>query len=56
MESFDQLSLAPSVKKGVDAAGYRRPFPIQAQAIGPLLDGRVEIGRASCRERVWIPV
>ena len=46
MDSFDQLSLAPSVKKGVDAEGYRRPFPIQAQAIGPLLEGRNLIGQA----------
>jgi ATP-dependent RNA helicase DeaD len=34
------------VKKGVDSAGYRRPFPIQAQAIGPLLEGRNLIGQA----------
>ncbi len=46
MDSFDALSLAPAVKKGVDAAGYRRPFPIQAQAIGPLLEGRNLIGQA----------
>ncbi len=30
----------------MDAAGYRRPFPIQAQAIGPLLEGRNLIGQA----------
>ena len=46
MDSFDELKLNPSVKKGVDASGYRRPFPIQAQAIGPLLEGRNLIGQA----------
>jgi ATP-dependent RNA helicase DeaD len=34
------------VKRGVDSAGYRRPFPIQALAIGPLLEGRNLIGQA----------
>ncbi len=46
MDSFEQLELAPPVKKGVNAAGYLRPFPIQAQAIGPLLEGRNVIGQA----------
>ena len=30
----------------MDSAGYRRPFPIQAEAIGPLLEGRNLIGQA----------
>ena len=46
MESFGELQLSPAVKKGVDSAGYRRPFPIQEQAIGPLLEGRNLIGQA----------
>ena len=46
MDSFDEFKLNPSVRKGVLSAGYRRPFPIQAQAIGPLLDGRSLIGQA----------
>jgi ATP-dependent RNA helicase DeaD len=46
LESFDELRLRPAVRKGVDAAGYRRPFPIQAEAIGPLLEGRNLIGQA----------
>ena len=46
LESFDELRIKPVVKKGVDAAGYRRPFPIQAEAIGPLLEGRNIIGQA----------
>ncbi|QQG48774.1 MAG: DEAD/DEAH box helicase [archaeon] len=46
MDSFMELHLSPAVRKGVDEAGYRRPFPIQAQAIGPLLEGRNLIGQA----------
>jgi ATP-dependent RNA helicase DeaD len=46
MESFEELSLALPVKRGVLGAGYLRPFPIQAQAIGPLLDGKSLIGQA----------
>jgi len=46
LESFDGLRLNSAVRKGVDAAGYRRPFPIQAEAIGPLLEGRNLIGQA----------
>jgi ATP-dependent RNA helicase DeaD len=46
LDSFSELRLNPSVQKGVDSAGYRRPFPIQEQAIGPLLDGRNLIGQA----------
>jgi ATP-dependent RNA helicase DeaD len=46
LENFDGLRLRPVVKKGILAAGYLRPFPIQAQAIGPLLEGRNLIGQA----------
>ena len=46
MDSFEELQLSSEVKKGVSAAGYRRPFPIQEQAIGPLLKGRNLIGQA----------
>src|SRR5712692_3247398 len=46
MDSFNELRLSPSIRKGVDSAGYRRPFPIQEQAIGPLLEGRNLIGQA----------
>ena len=46
VDSFDELRLSPAIKRGVDAAGYRRPFPIQAEAIGPLLEGRNLIGQA----------
>jgi len=44
MDSFEELKLAPQVRKGVLSAGYIRPFPIQAEAIGPLLEGRNLIG------------
>lgn len=46
MDSFQELSLSPAVRKGVLSAGYMRPFPIQAQAIGPLLEGKSLIGQA----------
>ncbi len=46
MDSFEELRLSQPVKKGILSAGYLRPFPIQAQAIGPLLDGRSVIGQA----------
>jgi ATP-dependent RNA helicase DeaD len=46
LNSFDELQLAPPVRKGVRAAGFIRPFPIQAQAIGPLLEGRNLVGQA----------
>jgi len=46
LDSFNELDLAPAIRKGVDAAAYRRPFPIQAEAIGPLLQGRNLIGQA----------
>ncbi|MDE1853484.1 MAG: DEAD/DEAH box helicase [Thaumarchaeota archaeon] len=46
MDSFNELQLHPAIKKGVMSAGYLRPFPIQAQAIGPLLEGKSLIGQA----------
>lgn len=45
-ESFDGFKLSPAVRKGVGSAGYRRPFPIQERALGPLLEGRSLIGQA----------
>lgn len=46
MNSFDEFQLHPAIRKGVMASGFIRPFPIQAQAIGPLLEGRNLIGQA----------
>ncbi len=46
MENFSELELSPEVLRGVDAVGYRKPFPIQERAIGPLLAGRSIVGQA----------
>ena len=46
MNSFEELRLRPDIRKGVMAAGFIRPFPIQAEAIGPLLEGRNLMGQA----------
>jgi ATP-dependent RNA helicase DeaD len=46
LDTFDALPIRPDLLKGVHAAGYLRPFPIQAQTIGPLLERRDLIGQA----------
>lgn len=46
MDSFQELELDPLLLKGLNAAGFTKPFPIQAQAIGPLLAGGDVIGQA----------
>ncbi len=46
MENFSELELSPEVQRGVDAVGYRKPFPIQERAIGPLMAGRSIVGQA----------
>ncbi len=46
MNSFEEMDLDPELLKGVRAAGYEKPFPIQQLAIGPLLSGRNVIGQA----------
>ncbi|MDG6988118.1 MAG: DEAD/DEAH box helicase [Nitrososphaerota archaeon] len=46
MSSFEVLPLRPNILKGVLAAGYIRPFPVQAQAVGPLIDGKDFVGQA----------
>jgi ATP-dependent RNA helicase RhlE len=43
---FSRLGLAAEVLRGVRAAGYTEPTPIQAQAIPPILAGRDLIGCA----------
>jgi len=40
------MDLHPLLLKGVRAAGFEKPFPIQELAIGPLLSGRSVIGQA----------
>jgi ATP-dependent RNA helicase DeaD len=46
MNSFEEMDLHPLLLKGVRAAGFEKPFPIQELAIGPLLSGRSVIGQA----------
>ncbi|HCP48181.1 MAG TPA: DEAD/DEAH box helicase [Deltaproteobacteria bacterium] len=38
--TFSDLDLHPALQSAVAAEGYTHPTPIQAQAIGPVLDGR----------------
>ncbi len=44
--SFSRLGLAPEVLRGVRAAGYTEPTPIQSQAIPVILAGRDVVGCA----------
>ncbi len=44
--SFDELHLSPEVMKGIADMGWETPTPIQAQAMGFLLDGRDIIAQA----------
>jgi ATP-dependent RNA helicase DeaD len=46
LESFRELKLSPEVLRGVDSVGYRKPFPIQEKAIGPLMAGKSIVGQA----------
>ena len=46
MKSFSELELSPEILKGVDSVGYRKPFPIQEKAIGPLMAGKSIVGQA----------
>src|SRR5690606_39287124 len=61
--AFSALGLNDALAFSVAEKGYLEPTPIQAQAIPLVLEGRdvigsaqtgTEIGRASCRARVWI--
>jgi ATP-dependent RNA helicase RhlE len=44
--AFSRLGLSPEVLRGVRAAGYTEPTPIQVQAIPPILAGRDVVGCA----------
>ena len=44
--NFQSFNLDPRIMKGVEAAGYEVPTPIQLQAIPPVLQGRDLIGLA----------
>jgi ATP-dependent RNA helicase RhlE len=46
VRSFDDLLLTPAMRDAIARAGYSTPTPIQAQAIGPILQGRDLIGCA----------
>ena len=45
-QSFKDLPLRLEVQKGIEELGFEEMFPIQAQAIGPLLEGKDVIGQA----------
>ncbi len=46
MQSFKDLPLSTEVLRGVEELGFENLFPIQAQAIIPLLEGKDVIGQA----------
>ena len=46
VDTFDALSLNPSLLKAIKQQGYTKPTPIQKQAIPPLLEGRDVLGCA----------
>jgi ATP-dependent RNA helicase RhlE len=44
--NFQSFNFDPQIMKGVQAAGYEVPTPIQLQSIPPVLQGRDLIGLA----------
>jgi ATP-dependent RNA helicase DeaD len=46
MQSFEELPIKGEIVRSVSELGFREMFPIQAAAIGPLLEGRDVIGQA----------
>jgi ATP-dependent RNA helicase DeaD len=46
IRNFEDLPLCHEVMKGIEELGFTELFPIQAQAINPLLDGKDVIGQA----------
>ncbi|HEX9262461.1 MAG TPA: DEAD/DEAH box helicase, partial [Candidatus Bathyarchaeia archaeon] len=46
MQTFRDLPLKTEVLKGIEELGFEELFPIQAQAICPLLEGKDVIGQA----------
>jgi ATP-dependent RNA helicase DeaD len=46
MQYFKDLPLSPEVMKGIEELGFSDLFPIQAQAMTPLLEGKDVIGQA----------
>ena len=52
--AFSDLGLNDAVLKALVDVGYETPSPIQARTIPHILAGTDEIGRASCRGRLYI--
>ena len=46
VHTFSDLPLTPAMRDAIARAGYSTPTPIQAQVIGPILEGRDVIGCA----------
>jgi ATP-dependent RNA helicase DeaD len=46
MQSFEELPIKGEIIRGLRELGFQEMFPIQAAAIGPLLQGRDVIGQA----------
>lgn len=46
IQTFQDLQLLPAIQRAVAQMGYKRPTPIQAAAIGPVLSGRDLVGCA----------
>ena len=46
MQSFKDLPLSKEVLRSIEELGFDTLFPIQAQAIMPLLEGKDVIGQA----------
>ena len=46
MKSFEELPISGELTRSLKELGFHEMFPIQAAAIGPLLDGRDVIGQA----------
>ena len=46
VQNFNDFPLSEEVLRGIQALGFEKPSPIQAQSIMPLLEGRDVIGQA----------
>jgi len=46
VECFSDLALSKDILRGIKELGFENPSPIQAQSIGPLLEGKDVVGQA----------
>ncbi len=46
MDDFSTLALTPTLRQGIEALGYTRPTPIQAESLPPILAGSDVIAQA----------